>query len=269
MSGFTSTTDSTGTTGGTGVAAGAGGTGAAREEDTGAEHVVVFVGPSLRPADLRELDELAVRQGRTLDLRPPVRRLDLLGLLDSPGRRTVVMLDGEFGQSLAVSITEVRAVLAAGQPLAGASSMGALRAVECRTLGMTGSGWVYEQYLSGAIESDGDVALLYDPEGYEPVTIPLVNVRWLLAARTREGLLTPDRADSALRVAHALHFRDRRPSLLLKRWRAELADASVEVLEPELADERRDVWDRKRLDGLAAVRAALGAGADARELIPR
>jgi hypothetical protein len=220
--------------------------------------LVVFTGPSLRASDLPPLRDLAARLGRRLELRPPVRRLDLLDLIGSTGQE-ILMLDGEFGQRLAVSIAEVRAILAAGQPLTGASSMGALRAVECRTLGMRGSGWVYERYLSGSIESDGDVALLYDPEDFTPVTIPLVNVRWLLARERGAGLLSPADAQAALRVAKGLHFRDRRPSLLLRRWQRELPASTVEVLGPELADERRDGWDRKRLDGLEAVRAALGA----------
>ncbi|RPF24869.1 TfuA-like protein [Streptomyces sp. TLI_185] len=221
--------------------------------------LVVFTGPSLRASDLPPLRDLAARLGRRLELRPPVRRLDLLDLTGSASGHEVLMLDGEFGQRLAVSIAEVRAVLATGQPLTGASSMGALRAVECRTLGMNGSGWVYEQYLSGAIESDGDVALLYDPEDFTPVTIPLVNVRWLLARKRDAGLLSPAAAQTALRVAKGLHFRDRRPSVLLRRWQQELPADTGEVLGPELADERRDGWDRKRLDGLEAVRAALGA----------
>jgi hypothetical protein len=225
---------------------------------TGTDSVVVFTGPSLRRGDLRELGELAARRGRALELRRPVRRHDLLDLLRSPRNHQVVVLDGEFGQSLAVSITEIRAVLAGGQPLTGASSMGALRAVECRTLGMTGSGWVYEQYRSNAIESDGDVALLYDPEDYLPVTVPLVNVRWLLASKVREGLVPPAVSEAALRIAHGLHFRDRRPSLLLRQWARRLPASAVEVLEAELADDRREAWDRKRLDGIEAVRAALG-----------
>ncbi|MGW6690731.1 TfuA-like protein [Streptomyces sp. NPDC054961] len=216
--------------------------------------MILFTGPSLRPADLVDLRALATRTGHDLDVRPPVRRLDLVEVVDAGGTDRVLILDGEFGQNLAVSITEIRSVLASGQPLAGASSMGALRAVECRTLGMTGSGWVYEQYLSGAIESDGDVALLYDPEDYSPVTVPLANVRWLLS-RTE---LSAEDARRALRVAHGLHFRDRRPSLLLRRWKDRLPAAVVKVLEPELAEDRRDTWDRKRLDALEAVRAVLG-----------
>ncbi|WP_432142333.1 TfuA-like protein [Streptomyces sp. bgisy084] len=221
--------------------------------------VTVFAGPSLRPADLTRLRRLADERNQTLDLRPPVRRHDLLALIGTESPRKIVMLDGEFGQSLAVSVTEVRALLFAGQPLSGASSMGALRAVECRTIGMTGSGWVYEQYLNGSIESDGDVALLYDPEDYTPVTVPLVNVRWLLAERVREKDLSCEEADTALEIARSLNFRARRHSVLVKQWRRGLPGGAVAVLEEHFATDRLDHWDRKRLDALAAVRAALSS----------
>ena len=42
----------------------------------------------------------------------------------------------------------------------GASSMGALRASELDTLGMTGIGYCYEQYATGTIDSDDEVAVM-------------------------------------------------------------------------------------------------------------
>lgn len=219
--------------------------------------ITVFAGPSLRPADLTRLKALADGRKRTLELRPPARRHDLLALIGAPSPRQVILLDGEFGQSLAVSVTEVRALLFAGQPLSGASSMGALRAVECRTIGMTGSGWVYAQYLHGAIESDGDVALLYDPEDFTPVTVPLVNVRWLLAEQVRRGGLSAAEAGTALDLAEGLNFRDRRHSVLRKQWQRGLEGKAAHTLDPYFETDRLDAWDRKRLDALEAVEAAL------------
>jgi TfuA protein len=219
--------------------------------------IVVFAGPSLRGADVIKLRELAGMAGRELEFRPPVRRHDLLDLVGAAAAHTV-MLDGEFGQNLAVSITEVRTVLSAGQRISGASSMGALRAVECRTLGMNGSGWVYEQYLSGAVDSDGEVALTYDPDDFTPVTIPLVNLRWLLAQKVQAGSLTAEVSAAALAAARGVHFRDRWAGLLLRRWKQALPGDAISILEPEMPDECRDAWDRKRLDAIQAVRMALG-----------
>lgn len=195
----------------------------------------VFVGPSLRPGDVDALRDDARSRGTELDVRPPVCRGDLIEMLDAGHVGGVLMLDGEFGQRLSVSIAEVRAVLEAGLRLHGASSMGVLQAVECRTLSMTGSGWVYQQYLCGNIDSDADVALMYDPDDYEPVTIPLVNVRWLIAEKIRAGEVSGVCGATALRLASEVNFRDRRPSRLAAVWRAGLG-SEARPLEPELAE---------------------------------
>ncbi|RVX38370.1 hypothetical protein EDD27_0670 [Nonomuraea polychroma] len=216
--------------------------------------ITVFVGPSLRPADIDALRDQAQAGGVQLDVRPPACRGDLVALCDTGHAAAVLLLDGEFGQNFAVSIAEIRAVLAAGMPVHGASSMGVLRAVECRTLGMTGSGWVYERYLSGEIDADAEVALMFDPENFEPATIPLVNVRWLIAEKVRTGELTPHCGASALLAAAEINFRERRPSRLASAWRSRLG-GGAHALEPELADGNRDRWDRKRLDGIEALRA--------------
>lgn len=214
----------------------------------------VFVGPSLRPADIDALRDQARASGTELDVRPPACRGDLVDLRDAGHTGTVLLLDGEFGQSLAVSIAEVRAVLEAGMRLHGASSMGVLRAVECRTLGMTGSGWVYERYLSGEIDSDAEVALMFDPDDFEPVTIPLVNIRWLIGEKIKAKEVSPNGGATAFRLAAEVNFRDRRPSRLGKVWRTHLGE-QARALAPELADGNRDTWDRKRLDGIEALRA--------------
>lgn len=226
--------------------------------DSHAGDIVAFVGPSLRPEDVTHLQSLARSRSVPLRLEPPVRRHDLLAACEAGGCSLAVILDGEFGQNLAVSISEIRAALTSGLRLHGASSMGVLRAVECRRLGMTGSGWVFEQYLTGRIESDAEVALLYDPFDYLPITLPLVNIRWLLEETVRLGGIGSDDAALALDLARRIHFRQRRPEVLGERWRSGLSAAVWEVLRPQLAAEARDRWDRKRLDGLAAMTRILG-----------
>lgn len=221
--------------------------------------ITLFAGPSLRAGDLDTLVTAAARCGKRLTVRPPVRRLDLRSSLEAEPATRVLILDGEFGQNLAVSIAEIRSVLAAGLKVHGASSMGVLRAVECRTLGMTGSGWVYERYRSGRIDSDADVALMFDPYDYSPVTIPLVNVRWLIGLQVASGGLAPGLGKRALALAAGLHFRERRPTKLATTWRRGLPSPAGEALGRELDDDRRDDWDRKRLDGLEAVHLLLEA----------
>src|SRR5262249_48153139 len=70
-----------------------------------------------------------------------------------------------------------------------ASSMGALRAAELHPFGMKGYGWIFQQYLSGRIISDDEVALTYSPYDMQPVTVPLDNVRyWLEQLQAKEQL---------------------------------------------------------------------------------
>jgi TfuA protein len=163
---------------------------------------LVFLGPTL-PARL-------VRRHPTLRYLPPVRRGDLPALLDGSERPArIAIIDGEFGQSLSVSVTEIRDVLRAGVEVWGASSMGALRAAECSVLGMGGVGWVFEQYATGALEADDEVALLFDPDGYRPLTVPLVNVRWALRLAVPAGAVPAPDAPDLLAAARALHFEER------------------------------------------------------------
>jgi TfuA protein len=219
--------------------------------------LVMFSGPSLRPADLDDLREHAA--GRSVDLvvHPPVARHDLLKLLDdeAAGSR-VLIIDGEFGQSLAVSVTEIRTYLRAGRYVAGASSMGALRAVECRTLGMRAHGWVAARYADGTINADDEVALLFDPETLEPATIPLVNVRWLVGQLVDDARLDAAGAESVFAIAAAVHYRKRTPDSLAnaaRRANNPAADTLVAMLRPELLPQ----WDRKRLDALEAARTEI------------
>lgn len=219
--------------------------------------ILVFAGPSLRRADCEDLSNRAAALGRRLDIHRPVRRHDLINTIDPSTKSRMIILDGEFGQNLAVSVAEVRAALFCGQTISGASSMGALRAVECRTIGMTGSGWVYEQYLSEKITSDAEVALLYDPDDYLPVTIPLINLRWLLAELAKDGQISDEESRTALQIAGGVHFRDRRHSLLLKLWKGRISAPAITALEDSFEPECRDGWDRKRLDAIDAVSNAL------------
>nr|WP_269327970.1 TfuA-like protein [Kineosporia mesophila] len=173
----------------------------------------------------------------------------------------VLILDGHFGQDMAVSVAEVRAYLNWGAYLAGASSMGALRAVECYPLGMVGHGWVVQQYRKGRIDADSDVALLMAPDTSEALTIPLVNVRWLLSRLSAQGLIT--QAGKALAIAAALHYRNRLPQILAARFADGLPPDAARVLSGYLEPEVLPTWDRKRLDGVEATEfeiRALSAG---------
>ena len=85
-----------------------------------------------------------------------------LALKENPD--IIGIIDGVFHQSSAVGHKEILNAIKKGIKVYGASSMGALRASELDVLGMTGIGYVYNQYASGEVDSDDDVAVMLDSD---------------------------------------------------------------------------------------------------------
>jgi hypothetical protein len=215
---------------------------------------VVFLGPSLA----------SVEAARRLDARylPPIRRGDLPGVV-AEGVREIGIVDGEFGQSLAVSVMEIRAALSAGARIFGAASMGALRAVECRSLGMIGVGWIFDRYADGSLTSDDEVALVFNPQDLRAITMPLVTIRWSLQLAVEEGVLAPSAAPALLDAARNIGFKMRDADELLH---AVAESACKEDMRSLLAFMHRHPLrtDRKRLDALLLLEAMnQGAGGHA------
>ena len=162
---------------------------------------IVFGAASVRPLDPALL--------AAVDLRPPVRRGDLLPLLDG-GPGTVVLVDGLFGGTMAVTPTECRQLLDAGWTVVGCSSMGALRAADLWPLGAIGIGDIFTLYRLGTLTSDADVAVALDPDdGHREVTVCTVHVRAVLAAAVEAGLIAPAQRARLARAAEGIHWSQR------------------------------------------------------------
>jgi TfuA protein len=210
---------------------------------TGAVHV--FVGPSA--------PDRALLSG--LCLHPPVTRGDLVQLADE-APRLVMIIDGEFGQSLAVAVPEIRALLAAGVCVWGAASMGALRAAECWPLGMRGWGWVYGRYRAGLTSSDEDVALVFNPLSRRALTIPMVNIDWLCLLAMARKVLDHDAARLIRTLAASVPWRERDETALLQAARESGQRQVLEQLWRFAAAVPPGIRDRKRRDAELMLRAA-------------
>lgn len=186
-------------------------------------------------------------------IRPPIRRGDLDRAWDDGARRFVV-IDGVFGQDLAVSPREIVASLQRGASIVGAASMGALRAAECWPAGMRGVGVIYRAYRIGLLDREDEVAMTMD-ESYAALSEPLVNVRWAVAKLRRAGELDAPTARRLVDAALALPYPARTWSLVLRH-----AGLASDVWRPRLAR-----FDRKREDALAALAFAAREGAGAAE----
>ena len=201
---------------------------------------IVYAGPSLANSD--------VSCCAAINFRPPVRRGDLSAVTRGVSR--LLILDGEFGQSLSVTPKEILRILECGVAVIGAASMGALRAAELSIFGMTGVGWIYECYRSGAIDADDEVALAYDPDTFKPLTVPLVNVRYWARQLAGHGALDRKNQAKMIRIARRIFFAERSTRLLLR----ELARAFGEnAIQKFLEITNGVITDIKRFDAEAAL----------------
>ena len=182
---------------------------------------LVFLGPSLGLAEARSICPDA-------EFHPPIRFGDLYALGgDSPGQ--VLLVDGVFHDDTPVWQREILHILQAGWQVLGASSMGALRALELEPYGMIGLGTVFEWYRTGRIEGDDEVALLHSVAemDYQPLTLPLVDVRHVLAGLDAEGVLTPAQASGIVSAFKRMGHETRTRRALLALVQAQGADVAA------------------------------------------
>jgi len=162
--------------------------------------IVVYTGTSINHSDARKILDA--------EYRPPVKRDDIKRLIRS-SPDIIGIIDGIFFDSAAVAHREIIEALKSGITVVGGASMGALRASELDSYGMIGVGRIYEMYRSGIIESDDEVAVTFDAETMEALSIPLVNLRMTVQAALDRGILTQDMASDVIDTARKIFYPDR------------------------------------------------------------
>lgn len=193
---------------------------------------VVFVGPSLPDA--------AGLCAREISVRGPAIQGDVRDAIDA-GATCIGLIDGGFEYQPPVWHKEILYGLSVGVRIFGASSMGALRAVECEAYGMIGIGTIFEGFKSGKFIDDADVALLHGPGelGYPALTLPLVNVIATLDVLNREGQLSISQRAVLEGCARNIFFKER-------IWETIVRESGLDIeLLPIL---RRGLVDVKRQD---------------------
>jgi len=164
---------------------------------------VVFTGPSLQASWVR-------RQLPGVVVLPPIKR-DELYKARQRGASVILIIDGLFGQQLAISPREVIDIIGDGATVMGASSMGALRAADCWPAGMVGLGLIYRMFRIGYISSDDEVAVSVMPQlAYRGNSVALVNVRYALARARRKGLVSRREAGEIIERCKHTYFASRR-----------------------------------------------------------
>nr|WP_048178997.1 TfuA-related McrA-glycine thioamidation protein [Methanosarcina siciliae] len=161
---------------------------------------VIFTGNSISHEDAKKI--------LRANYQPPIRRFQLEKFVRQ-GYKVIGIIDGIFFDRAAVGHREILSALNAGVRVVGGASMGALRASELDTHGMVGVGKVYEWYRDGIIESDDEVAVSTNPDTFEPISVPLVNIRETLKAALDTGIVSEKEQDALLDLAINTYYPDR------------------------------------------------------------
>lgn len=165
--------------------------------------IIIYTGLSLSFDEAKEIldshDDVEVIYKR------PIKRGDLgQALKENPD--IIGIIDGVFHQNSSVGHKEILVVLNKGIKVIGSSSMGALRASELDSLGMIGIGYVYEQYRSGKVASDDDVAVMLDSETLEALSEPLINMDYVFTNAVKEGIITQEEKDELIKIAKSTFY---------------------------------------------------------------
>jgi len=207
--------------------------------------VHVFVGPTLRVADARQILPDATYLA-------PVQMGDVHAVM-SERPRILCILDGVFERVPAVWHKEILFALARGVRVVGAASMGALRAAELHAHGMEGIGAVFEAFRAGALTADDEVAVIHAAaeDGYRPLSEALVNLRDGLLLAVDRGVVTVAEHDALVAEARRTFYPDRSWSRVFEHARAlGMAADRIAALRTLVDRERPNV---KRRDAIAAL----------------
>ena len=141
------------------------------------------------------------------DYRPPVKRGDIYRLLEENDNIDVIgIIDGVFHQSPAVAHKEILKALKEDITVVGGASMGALRACELYPFGMIGVGNIFNDYKTGVIDSDDDVAVALNPDTLEQMSESWINIKYNLDLAKESRIITDDDEKELLSIAKDTYY---------------------------------------------------------------
>ena len=165
--------------------------------------ILIYTGLSLPFSEAKEIldshDDIEVVYKR------PIKRGDLShDIKENPD--IIAIIDGVFHQYSAVGHREILSVMKKGVKVYGSSSMGALRASELDVLGMEGIGYCYNEYASGNVTSDDDVAVMLDSETLEALSVPLISMNYVFTNAVAENIITKEEKDELIKITKETYY---------------------------------------------------------------
>lgn len=164
--------------------------------------IYIFIGPTISKEE--------AQKWLNAHYLPPVSQGDIISLLQHQPK-AIGIIDGYFEREPSVWHKEILMALKQGVYVAGASSMGALRAAELYPFGMVGIGQVFTWYRDEIIEAEDEVAVRHAPAefGYHLSSEAMVNLRYTLAEAQKQGVITPATEQALIAIARQTPYLDR------------------------------------------------------------
>jgi hypothetical protein len=174
---------------------------------------IIFLGPSLSPEKARKIFDA--------DYRPPARKGDFLRLVAdfAAVEMTVGFIDGVFLQDYPPTPIEVYHLARKnGVLLAGAASLGALRAVELEKFGMVGIGKIFQLYKMGKLDADDEVAVTFATEegDYQLQSEAMIDIRYNLYLAHKKEVISKKAKNVLVKLAKEIYFPHRKYTYILE-----------------------------------------------------
>ena len=174
---------------------------------------IIFLGPSLSPEKARKIFDA--------DYRPPARKGDFLRLAAdfAAAEMTVGFIDGVFLQDYPPTPIEVYHLARKdGVLLAGAASLGALRAVELEKFGMVGIGKIFQLYKTGKLDADDEVAVTFATEegDYQLQSEAMIDIRYNLYLAHKKEVISKEAKNVLVKLAKEIYFPHRKYTYILE-----------------------------------------------------
>lgn len=214
--------------------------------------IYVFGGPSLTLIPKNVIEKLIVL--------PPIKRDDLHPLIQLKRPAICLIVDGIFGANMSVTPTECRLLLENGWMLCGCSSMGALRAADLWSLGMIGIGYIYNLFRLGHLNSDAEVAVLYEQSENAPLqesTVSLVHLRYLLKILRSKNQIDVALSNKMILKGQQIFWGERNWESLFTEWEKLSVTQQTLTELNSLKDNPR--YHPKKTDALEAVSLLLNS----------
>jgi TfuA protein len=205
---------------------------------------IIFLGPSLSHERARKIFDA--------DYKPPARKGDFLRLAADFDVKLVGFVDGVFLQDYPPTPIEVYHLARKDTVLlAGAASLGALRAVELEKFGMVGIGKIFQLYKSGKLNADDEVAVTFAPEGdYHLQSEAMIDIRYNLYLAYKKRIISKKTKSVLAKLAKETYFPHRNYTYIIEEARSKYPTLGSEIT----SFDSYIISNRKSLKEMDAIR---------------